>query len=316
MIRLLASLLLLLTLATAAVAQQTITLYFNANFGGAQITLPLPPSGILGFPPTFNDQVTSIRWNLQPNTVLHFYENGNLTGREYCVTHDQPRVGGVGNVGSYYNDKLSSMRWETVNPAQGWVRFFTDTQRGGYQLTRYLSNLTSNEIPLISLGYNDQVDSLEWNLPPDRTVMCYDEFPAGGKALPLIGAGVHMRFIGSAFNTFHDCLSTCMVMNGSYTAALADRDRPIDQVCQLGSHNSHANSDDGWVSSYQQHESIPEQLAYGVRGIDITVREENGVYLMVRGSVSQSTAERAGVYPDTLDSGLTSIRIFLNANPR
>lgn len=304
-------------LALPAAAQQTITLYFDSSYSGAQITLPLPAAGVpLVIPAPFNDQVTSIRWNLDPNTVLYFYENSNLTGREYCVTHDRPRVGGTSNLGSYYNDKLSSLRWFNVNAAQGWVRFFTNTSKGGYQLTRYLSQLGGTEIPLISLGYNDQVDSIEWGLPPSKTVMCYDENPAGGKALPLIDSGYYANLDSGLFGLYHDNLSTCRVMDGQFTSELADRNRPLDQVCLLGSHNSHVNSDQGWVFWIQQNWSILKQLDYGVRSINIDVRHENGQFLMVHGSLSASIAARAGAYPLPVDAELHAIRNWLLAHPQ
>jgi len=298
-------------------AQQIVTLWTDSGYSGFPLVLPLPPQpgGLIPIPSNWNDEVTSMQWNLQPGTVLYFYEHSNGTGREYVVTHDAARQGGSTNVGSYYNDKFSSMRWATVDASQGWVRFFTNINKGGYQLTRYLSLLGGSEIDLNALGYNDQVDSIQWSLPSDKTVMCFDEDPAGGKALALINTGQYNNLDAGQSGLYHDNLSVARVMTGQFTSALVDRNRPIDQVCMLRAHNSHVNTEQGWVFWYQQNMSILKQLDYGVRSINLDVREENGQLLLVHGSVSQSTAARAGVPPEPLGPTLNAIHSWLQAHP-
>ena len=302
-----------LLLATSATAQvQTVTLYQDSVYRGASITLPLPPAGVpLVFPSSFRNRVTSLRWNLAPGTVVYGYTNANLTGREYCITHSQPRQGADSNVGSEYNDDLESLRWFPVDPNRGWVRMFTDADYGGYQLTRYLSLTGLGTISIKDLGYNDQVDALQWSLPRDRTVMCYDEDPVGGRALPLIDAG-QIADLNRAHSGFHhDKFSTIRILDGQYTAALADRDAPLDRVCQLAAHNAHCSAAQGWIFWYQQNLTILEQLDYGARLLQLDVREQNGQLFLTHGSWSQSIAQRGGLTPEPLAAIIDQIADWL-----
>jgi hypothetical protein len=307
----------LLTLVLSAPAQQTVTLYENSSYGGASVTIPLPPAPGIPFvlPSNWNDRVTSLRWNLAPDTVLTFFEDSNLRGREYCVPHSSSRNGGTSNVGSFYNDKFSSFIWHRVDPAEGWVRFYTNANYGGYQLTRYLSQTGLRIVSIRDLGYNDQVDSIRWSLPPDRTVMCMDEDPAGGRALPLIGSGQHPDLQNQFSGLHHDKFSTFMVMDGQFTATFADRDAPLDRVCQLASHNAHASSAHGWVLWYNQTIPVLEQLDYGARLLQLDVRENNGTLYLTHGTWSASIAQRAGLTPERLGPMIGAIHQWLLANP-
>lgn len=263
------------------------------------------------------DRVTSMRWSLPDDVVLTFFEHADGSGREFTVMHDQPRSGGISNVGSYYNDKFSSFAWRRVTPSAGWVQFFTDANHGGYQFTRYLSETGLTTVDVRGLGYNDQFDSVRWSLPADRTVMALDEAPAGGRALPLIDSGSIADFNSYASGLHHDRISTLQMLAGQLTAAYADRNAPLDEVCQLASHNAHSTTAQGWRFWYNQTMSVIEQLDYGARLLQLDVLEHtDGLVYLVHGSYRESVLQRNGSAPELLSPQLLAIYFWLVANPK
>ncbi len=309
----------LLSLTDTASSQGTITLYDNSSYGGANITLPLLAhlDGVLQpIPGGLEDRVTSLRWNLSTNVIVKFFENRDGTGREFSVRHDQARVGGDSNVGSYYNDKFSSFRFTVVDPSQGWVRFHTNANFGGYEFMRYVSQTGFTIQSLRDRGYNDQVDSIRWSLPRGTTIMCFDEDPAGGRALPLLGTGAVSDLNNSFSGLHHDKFSTFAVMRGELTATFADRNAPIDRVCQLSSHNAHVSTAHGWSVWYNQTMPLLEQLDYGARVLQLDVREENNALYLTHGSWSASIAQRAGLTPELLAPALDALHTWLSVHSR
>ncbi|MCB9882049.1 MAG: hypothetical protein H6834_09680 [Planctomycetes bacterium] len=293
-----------------------LTLYENSSYGGVAAPLPLSviPEGAV-FPIPLGDRVTSLRWDsLETNVVLTFFEDSNGGGREYTIMHDRARTSGIANVGSYYNDKFSSVSWRRVDPSRGWIRMYTDTAFGGYHLTRYLANLGTS-FSINAQGYNDQVDSIQWSVPTNKTIMLYDEDPAGGKALPLHRTG-SIRDLDNGFSgIYHDKFSTLRVYDGELDADLADRNAPMDTIAQLMSHNAAASQAHGFYV-YNQHELVTWQLDYGARGLMLDSLYENGRLWSVHGSYNTTVGYRLGLPPETLEQVLLPIRGWLDAHPR
>ena len=292
-------------------------MWFDSSYRGKSFTINTAGfEGAVRFPSGSRNQVTSFRWSDLPGKViLRFYTGSDFDGREYTVMHDHDVNGGVANVGSYYNDDFESMRWFSVDATEGWVDFHTDADHSGYQFTRYLSRIGTRTIDLRDFGYNDQFDSLTWELPSHRTIMCLDEAPAGGRALPLINSGSIRDLDRYSFGMHHDKLSTLRVMEGQFTATYADRNRPLDEVCMLCSHNAHATSAQGWVFWYQQTMTILEQLDYGARKLQLDVREEDARLFLTHGTYSQSVGQRGGTPPELLVAVIDQIHGWLRAHP-
>lgn len=264
----------------------------------------------------FQDTASSFSWaDLPANVVVWLYENADGSGHEFCITHDAPRTSQAAVLNAFDNDKWSSWRWRTVDPAQGRFTMYEDKNFLGRRATRYLSELSIGATyALNGTAVGDDVDSLQWSLPSNRTVILYDDNPAGGKRLALVGNGGYPDLVDGKGGLFHDMFSAFQVLIGSYTNVRADRDAPLDQVCQLASHNAFANLDEGWV--YYNHKmSTMKQLDYGARLIDLDVGLENGTAYLMHGTWSQTLGMRFNQTPPTLASALTDLRNWLLANP-
>lgn len=296
-----------------------VEVFENGGYGGRSDYMPLGSYAENAVHPLWGqeDRVSSMRWSLPTNVILIFYEHSDGTGREYTVRHDTNRNSGVSNVGSFYNDKFSSWSWRRVDPAAGWVQFHTNTNYAGYQFTRYLSETGLSTVDVKGLGYNDQFDSARWSLPSNRTIMAFDESPAGGRALPLIDSGSIGDFNSFASGLHHDKISTLRIMDGQLTAAFADRNAPLDEICQLAAHNAHASRDQGWIVWYQQTMSVVEQLDYGARLLQLDVLDHtDGRVYLVHGSYTASIAQRGGLPPQLLGPQLDAIHAWLVQNPK
>ncbi len=89
----------------------------------------------------------------------------------------------------------------------------------------------------------------------------------------------------------------------------------LDQICQVGTHNSHVNLQEGFIYN-QQIWSIKKQLNNGVRHFLLDFWEENGVAKLCHGTCKTlSLTARAGIPNKTVKSGLETIKNFLDNNP-
>ena len=292
----------------------TVTLYENSSYGGISKRLPLSSysENLLHALAGYGDMATSIVWDLQPNVIVTFYEHSNGTGREWTLTHQQAS-GSISAVHPNYNDKFSSFRWHTVDPSQGWMRLFTDSGFSGYQLTRYVSLVGFGETSLSSIGMNDQVDSFTWGVPIGTTIMLYDHNPKGGASYSLTGNGV--RDVSNS-TIFHDKISVIDVLDGDFSAELADRNKPYDENCYLSSHNAHVAPAHGWLV-WNQDLVVHDQLDYGARALQLDTQLNNGTIHLVHGSWTATLAQRLpGTTPQTLQSMLQYIKIWMDAHPR
>lgn len=290
-------------------AAGTINLFNDPGLAGEQRLLPLSSYGEGEVHELFglNDQVESLMWSLMPNEVVTFFENADGTGREYTVTHDQDRNGSVTILPDEYRDRFSSFRWDVIDPSQGFVRMFTDSQLDGFQLTRYVSETGFGVFGLP--GYEDQIDSVSWDLPDDTTIWLRD----GGACLALTGEDARSLSNSAIWS---DSINTFEVQPGDLCADGSDRNRAYDQNTYLSANNAHASDAAGWNVQFYQDLSVFSQLEYGVRTLKIqTLLHIDGQIYLVNESFARSATQR-GSLPTLLDPLLIQVRTWLDANPR
>lgn len=291
----------------------TVTLYEDSSFGGVDNRLALSnfQENLVHSLYGFEDETTSLTWNLEPNVIVTFYEHANGTGREYTINHTTA-FGNTGVLTPNYNDKFSSFRWHTIDPSHGWMHFYTDPGFGGYKLTRYISltGLGTNSFGVV--GYNDQIDCVQWNIPIGTTVLLYDHNPKGGACYSLTGSG--QRDISST--VLHDRLSVYEVLDGDFSADMADRNRPYDENCYLSSHNAHVAPGHGWIV-FNQDMTVRDQLYYGARTLQLDTLLVGGEIFLVHGSLAATIAQRVpGTTPDKLGDMLSYIDLWMSNHPR
>jgi len=292
----------------------TVTLHQDAGLAGLEKRLPLSSydEGVVHKLFGYEDEATSLDWDLAPDIVVTFYENDDGTGREYTIRHDWARNGNVGVLASRYNDKFSSWRWDYVDPSEGWIKLWTDANYAGYQLTRYVSETGTGTINFGQLGMNDQVDSFRWDLPPNRTMLLYDKNPVGGACYSLTGAG--QRDVRQS-PVFHDKISNLVIVDGDYSADLADRNRPYDRNTYLASHNAHCAPALGWLTWNQDLRPV-DQLDYGARCMQLDTLTNNGQIYLVHGTWTETLLQRGGLLPQTLQVYLNVLEGWMNDHPR
>jgi len=83
--------------------------------------------------------------------------------------------------------------------------------------------------------------------------------------------------------------------------------RRYDQVTFPSSHNSHANTSEGYTINASQSQTITQQLAAGVRGLELDFWNYNGVISLCHGVCA--IANKPAV------DGLAEIKTFLDAHP-
>ncbi len=142
-----------------------------------------------------------------------------------------------------------------------------------------------------------------------------------GKVVEQVGKGIE----GAEKEVRSKVLEGVQIVKGQFEPLegwiLPDGRLRLDQVAYLGSHNSHANLQEGFVYN-QQLWSFPKQLQRGIRHflIDIWVGKkgkDKGKLLLCHGDCEkQSLATRAGKAHVHLKTYLEQLKHFLDSHPK
>ncbi|KAI9002155.1 PLC-like phosphodiesterase [Hyaloraphidium curvatum] len=93
-----------------------------------------------------------------------------------------------------------------------------------------------------------------------------------------------------------------------------DVNKPYNKNCFLLAHNAHASKANGFVY-FQQELSVKGLLDFGVRGLNVDLREEGGKILQVHGSVNETRAQMAGGEPLPAVQFAREVAEWLQAHP-
>lgn len=292
----------------------SITMFEDSSYGGRSHVIPLS-----SYTPGnryrlwgADDKVTSMRWSLRNNVAITFYEHRDGSGREYTIMHDAGRTSGVLNLGGYYNDKFSSFSWRVVDPSKGWVRFYTDKFFAGYHLTRYFGN--TGNWSLKPEGYNDQVDSIKWSLPANRSLVAYHDDNLQGAGLSMVNSGQRDRL-----SWHNDRLTSYALYSGQLGSDLADRNLPLNEICMLAANEAAGSPDRGFLNTQQQgcwqKLDIDEMLDHGVRALHLKCQEQAGRMYSIVFNHNETVRLRSSGSPELLVGVLSDIRRWLDDNP-
>ena len=220
-----------------------------------------------------NDRASAIAWDLPPGVAMTVHEHADGTGRELTLIDSGTEQG----LGAHrLDDRISALRWRSIDPARGFLTLYEDKHFGGPRVDRYLSEQTLNwRTSLGSASFDNVASSVIWDVPPGESLLLYDSADGtgkGGAAVVLSGRG-QCEDLGRW--ALDDRVSAFELRTGDLMADHSDRDRPYDENTHLLAHDAHASTATG-VPTASQELDVPQLLDWGVRAFEVDTEMTNG----------------------------------------